>query len=309
MLRGRRIAKPDIDLNAYHCKAVFDWIEIRLETAEKHQAMNVAKFSNKHLGSLASRSKVYVSGLDRKPGYIGSDFIVRVQQPDRSEFFAFLEVLVAKYKTGHASIKDIQIMGLEVSVDFWVRGAAKFSADKTNLLRWQMTEVLRRHLKPGPELTEKESCFPRFYTDQGGRGSAIFLVNNALSKLTATQIMKAGELDIAASLFVPFRLGAHQQCPIDTTSYIGGKDFCYQIRMMDKVTDNRDPEKGTFDNLPLNECRSRMELTAIEMPDGHSGPAGLVVETLGDLLAADLKIIRKPFFEFFFPTFNADEKV
>jgi len=41
LLRGRRIAKPDIDLNAYHCKAVFDWIEIRLETAEKHQAMNV----------------------------------------------------------------------------------------------------------------------------------------------------------------------------------------------------------------------------------------------------------------------------
>jgi len=309
VLRGRLIAKPDIDLNAYHCKAVFDWIEIRLQTLATHQAMNIARYCNKHLGALGSRSKVYVSGLDRKGGFMGSDFIVRVQQPEKSEFFALLEVLVAKYKTGHASIKELQIMGLEVSVDFWVRGTAKFSADKTNLLRWQMTEVLRRHLKPGPELTEKENCFPRFYSDQGSKGSATFMLDSSLAKLTGTQIKKVAELGVETSVLVPFRLGAHQQCPIDTTNYIGAKDFCYQIRVMDKITDNRDPEKGTFDKLPLNECRSRMELTAIETPNDWNGPAGLDIATLSDLTAADLKVIRKPFFEFFLPTFNAVDEL
>lgn len=309
LLKDRLVLEPDINLNRYRCSAVIDWIEVQIDTAGKHQAINIQRFAKKLLDGMGATTGVYVSGPTRASGYIGSSFIVRVQQPEARSFVALCKNLVGKYDPDRETVEDLPIVGIEVSVDFYVKNHAALGLDAQNLLRWQMTDVLRRHLKPGRALTERENNHPRFFTNASGQGSAKALVANDRRKASATQLAEIRRLAMLDSVLAPLRIGAHSQVPIDTTSYIGEKNSAIMLRVMDKTTDQRDPILGTAIDLPPAECRSRLEVTFIKNADEVGGPAAVGLEALKDLFGYPFKPIRRLVFEFFHPTINSVDEM
>ncbi len=304
ILRDRRILKPIIDLNKYRCRAVLDWIEIQLDTPNEHQAVNVRRTAVGFLKDVGSSSSVFVTGLTRTSPYIGSKFILRIQQPNPHEIIPFCKKLVGKYDPDRKSVRDMPITAIEVSVDFYVKNHKALSTDALNLLRWQMTEVLKRHLKPAAALTEKESNHPRFFTGTGGSGSAKPLVASDTRQVSAKQRAEINRLNLSESILAPLRIGAHRQAPIDTTYYIGKKASPVMLRVMDKITDQRDPVRNIAVDLSPAERRSRIEVTLLKETDEVGGPAAVDLNTLKDLFGFSFKPIRKLVFEFFYPTIN-----
>ncbi len=293
-----------MDLDDYRCKAVLDWIEVQIDTLGKHQAINMQRFAKTLLEDMGAATSVYVSGPTRGSGYIGSSFIVRVQQPEARSFVALCKELVRKYDPGRKTVEDLPVVGIEVSVDFYVKNHKSLGLDAQNLLRWQMTEVLKRHLKPGRALTERESSHPRFFTGTTGAGSAKLLVANDTRRASAKQRAEINRLNLPESVLAPLRIGAHSQAPIDTTSYIGQKDSAVMLRVMDKTTDQRDPSISTAVDLPPADRRSRIEVTLFKRADEVGGPAAVGLEALQDLFGYSFKPLRKLVFEFFNPTIN-----
>ena len=198
---------------------------------------------------IGSASSVFVSGLNRTERYLGSEFILRIQQPKPHELIAFCQKLAMKYAPDLGSVWDMPITGIEVSVDFYVKSNGTLSEDAQNLLRWQMTEVLQRHLKPGKALTEMDSNHPRFFLKTNGNGSSKPLVGKATTRATSKQLAEIERLGLHEDVLTPLRTGAHSQAPIDTTYYIGQKGSAVMLRVMDKITDKRDPVRNTFVNL------------------------------------------------------------
>ena len=304
ILKDRLILKPDIDLNRYRCRAVIDWIEVQIETIGVHQAINIQRFASKVLTESGSTSKVYVFGPSRNRGYTGSSFIVRVQQPGFRHLGPLCAELLRKCPTSARSVDDLAIAGIEVSVDFYVKNHDVLGLDAQNLLRWQMTEVLRRHLRPGTPLTEREDNQPRFYVTVDGTAGSKSVVSKATARASGRRRREIRRLGLNEKALAPLRMAAHEQAPIDTTFYIGKKDSPVMLRVMDKTTDQRDPNRGTAVDLPPAECRSRIEVTFMKNADEVGGPAAVGLETLNDLVGYPFKSIRKLVFEFFHPTTN-----
>ena len=81
------------------------------------------------------------------------------------------------------------------------------------------------------------------------------------------------------------------------------------LRVMDKTTDRRHPDKEDVEQLPEQERRSRVEVTLQSDGDNVGGAAAVGVETIEDLFSFQFQKIRKPIFEFFLPTFNAGDEM
>ncbi|MEQ6250834.1 hypothetical protein ABMC89_18260 [Sulfitobacter sp. HNIBRBA3233] len=306
VLRNRLLVAPDIELNDYRCHAEIDWIDIGLETTGRHQAVNVQRFASRFLKDLGFHPGVFVSGPDGRPGYTGSAFTLRIQRPQPRALIELLKAMAKKYAPGRDTIRDLRISGIEISVDFYVMDQATRNLDAQNLLRWRMTDLLRRHLKPKDILTEAESCFPRFFSEVNGKGTATYFVGRRGTPPAsmAAQLMR---LSLPLELLQPLRKGNHNKPPIDTTSYIGSKEFPVMLRVMDKTTDHRDPNKSTVLYLPADQWRSRVEVTLRTVPGTVGVPAALGLETIADLKDFDFKDLRKLVFEFFLPTFSPDD--
>jgi len=309
VLRDRMVLKPAIDLKRYRCHSVIDWIEVQMETNGVHQAINIQRFASKVLGDNRSASKVYVSGPTRNSGYRGSSFIIRLQRPEFRHLGSLCAELVKKYPTSARSIGDLAIAGIEVSVDFYVKNHAEMGSEAQDLLRWQMTEVLRRHLRPERSLTELEENQPRFFATANGNSTSKSLVSKSTAKASGKQRSEIQRLGLNERVLAPLRIGAHEQAPIDTTFYIGKKGSPVMLRVMDKTTDQRNPTLGTAVNLAPTECRSRIEVTFMKKPDEVGGPAAVKLETLSDLVEYPFKTIRKLVFEFFYPTINSGDEL
>ena len=309
LLKDRFILKPGIDLNSYRCRAVIDWIEIQLDTAGVHQARNVQSAAARILSDVGSASSVFVTGLDRRPGHTGSHFILRIQQPQPQVLLAFCKKIVAKYDPDRKSVQDMPVTGVEVSVDFYVKNNYALSEEAQNLLRWQMTEVLQRHLKPGRALTEREGNHPRFFAEINRKASSRPTVGRMSTKATSKQRVEIVRLGLHEDALTPLRIGAHSQAPIDTTYYIGKKSSAVMLRVMDKITDQRDSATNTAVRLSPADCRSRIEVTFLKDAGEVGGPAAVGIETLADLFGYTFKPTRKLVFEFFYPTVSISDDV
>lgn len=302
VLAGRRLLTPQLDLNAYNCRAEIDWIEFRLPTKRYHQARNMQPKVAGMFADIGSASTVYVSGPTRKPGYMGYDFIIKVQQPKPRELVQVLGRMAAFYRLERSELPDLPIMGLEISVDFYVKDTHARTENCRNLLRWQMVDALRRHLKPDPALTELPEASPRFFGDQYGGNGATFFVNGNATELSPKLITLAPSLGLAPEALVALDIKSHNQPNIDVTSWIGAKGFEVMLRTMDKTTDQRDPGSGTFRKLSSADSRARLEVTLQGQIDEVGGHGAFGFKKLGDLQHHLFKAIRRTVFEFFLPT-------
>ena len=309
VLRDRSVLHPDIDLNKYHCRAVLDWVEFRFDTLGIHQSINIQRYATKTLRDHGASSSVFVWGRNRKIRYTGSQFILRVQQPEPRALLILCKALNQKYLAGVGSIAQWQIAGMEVSVDFFVKDQPGLSADTKTLLRWRMSDLLRRHLKPQAVLTEQERCYPRFFSEATGKGSAVFLVEIKKPKALGRAYGEIAKLGLSPSVLGPLQLSSHHQAPVDRTSYIGAKEFPVMLRVMDKTTDQRNPDEDNVVDLEEKDRRSRVEVTLQSDGENVGGAAAVGIETIGDLFSFGFQGIRKPIFEFFLPTFNAEDEM
>lgn len=302
VLAGRKLVTPLIDLNAYACRAEVDWVEFRIDTPGFHQARNMQPIIARMLNEIGSKSTVFVTGPDRETGYMGSKFILKFQQPEPRELAQVLAKIAGHYGLDCAKIPELRIMGIEVSVDFYVKGAEGLAEDTANLKRWQIVDILRRHLKPDPVLTELPAAEPRFYGGKFGGGGATHFVNPSASDLGHRLLVLAPRLGLDTADLVALDLNKHSQPEVDATSWIGAKDFYVMLRTMDKVTDQRDPVSGTFRDLPMVERRARVEVTLQGKVDESGGHGAVGLKTLGDLAGFPFKSIRRTVFEFYLAT-------
>ena len=302
VLAGRKLVRPLIDLNAYVCRAEIDWLEFCINTPDIHQARNMQPKIAGMLNELGSKSTVFVTGPGRKIRYIGRDFIVKFQQPEPRELAQVLAKIAGHYGLDCAKIPELRIMGIEVSVDFYVKGAKGLTESAANLKRWQLVDILRRHLKPDPVLTELPAAEPRFFGGKFGGGGATHFVNPSASDLGPRLLVLASRLGLEPENLVALDMNKHGKPDVDTTSWIGPKDFHVMLRTMDKVTDKRDPASDTFMDLSMEERRARVEVTLRGKADEIGGHGAVGLETLGDLAGFPFKSIRRPFFEFYLAT-------
>lgn len=304
LLADRTLYRPTLNLNDYTCDAVIDWIDIRLETTRRHQAVNMQRAVMQMLRDIGSNSTVHVSSPWRQNRHIGSDFIIRIQQPLPHELAELLKRVLARYAPGTSTIADLKIAGLEVSLDFYVVAGKEMTQDTQNLLRWRMTDALRRHLRPNPVLTEQDRCDPRFYPSKDGKDTTQFLVGLKEPKPTGNAAAEMIRLGITRRDKAALYLGNHHQPPVDATSYVGAENFPVMLRVMDKTTDRRDPTDDKALNLPSSQMRSRVEVTLKEERDGYDCLSAVGLTNLADLYGYKFQEIRKTFFEFFLPTFG-----
>lgn len=176
ILAGRTIMRPAVDLNLYRCKAVLDWIEIRLETSGRHQALNIHRKAQGILSAQGLAATLFVYGPRREARYIGSSFILRILQPQSHQLVPFLKAMVAEYAPDTQSVADLIVEGIELSVDFFVKPVNGRSQAASDLLRYRMVDALQRHLRPEPILTETDACRPRFFSENATSPTATFLV-------------------------------------------------------------------------------------------------------------------------------------
>ena len=304
LLRDRLVATPRIDLNDYRAEAVIDWVELKAQAPGYHQAINIQRRLARILSDDGDGCSVFVSGPDRRRGHKGSQFILRIQQPTRRALALVCRDLISHYSVDVSRLRDLPLAGMEISVDFYPKPGAGVSADDLEERRWLMTDVLRRHLRVQAALTELDRCAPRGFTDDYGITSATFAVSERLTGTLAGLRLATSRYGLDDAAIAALALASHNAAVVDHTYYVGEADGPIMFRIMDKVTDRRDPVAGTADDLPLEERRSRIEVALQgdwEACGGH-GAAGF--KTVGDLIDRPFNAIRTWAFEFYRPTFG-----
>ncbi len=305
VLAGRKILRPVIDLGCYRARAEIDWIEIRLETPGRHQAINMQRAVTGVIDAQGGAYSAFITGPRGEKGYLGDQFILRFQDPDPGGLRALLDAILARYGDDTVPLDDLAIAAVEISVDFYVRPACAARAVDADRLRWLMVDLMRRHLRPEPVLTEAPLCRPRWFGTATGKSGATFALEDRRGGATS-RTPHFLRLGVDESYRPALSLSAHHQPPVDVTYWIGSRESPVMLRSMDKITDRRDPVTGSADPLPLGNCRARLEVT-LQGEIGKNGAHGAVgLDTVGDLYGFKFESIRPPFFEFFLPTFGSD---
>lgn len=303
VLAGRWVAAPKIDLNHYTCKSVVDWVEVAIETLGEHQSVNVQRYLKRALMNTESQSSVHVSGPERESFYQGSFFHIRIQQPEPDELYKLLESLCCKYLHRSLTPEELTISGIEVSVDFYACGSEHLDEENHNLRRWQLQDVLTRHIRPAPVFTELDRCSPRYFKSNKGGKSADFWIR----KIAPEPGKRLSRYGLSDKEYSALRLEAHTCPALDVTSYIGShQSEGLLVRIMDKTSDQREAETGKALALPEKQRRTRIEVSMVG-EDGMVGiPTAVGLATISDLYEFDFQRLRKPMFEFFLPTFDGD---
>lgn len=227
-LQGRLLVEPVVDLDDYACKAVIDWVEIgfRIERSAPTQSTAIN-------GWLADATGVshWVGGPAREETYTGRDFIVRVQDPEKSMIDAILKHI--ENRLGLEGGPELR--GLEVSVDFYPVSGSEDD-------RQRMTGLLQRHFLPHRSVAHALVKEDRKPEDDGTPNAAPRSTIGTSQHLTWDVVWRDTD----------------SQPYIDGTYYVGPKEGDELWRIQDKITNRR--HKGTFTLLPPDQRRARIEV-------------------------------------------------
>lgn len=302
---GRVCLAPRIDLNAYRCEAVIDWLEIGLRTQQFRQPVNMHGAVQRILKEMGSTSTVYVRALPprvNKP-VRSKTFVIKIQEPEPWEIAGLASRLATKLGADEGVRPELDVTGVEVSVDFYVKDTDKMEPSRHDLLRWQMVEVLRRHLRVDAVLTEADNCYPRSFWETPGKKSARYIVDRKLAHPSKPIMRELRRLKLPTKHGVALHREAHHQAPVDWTYYVGRQKGPILIRVMDKTTDSRNNTSGTLKNLAPEQCRARIEVALTRAEADTYGGAGAVgILKVGDLYKMRFHDLRNPFFDFYLPT-------
>ena len=276
-LAGRYALEPDIDLKAFSCRAVIDWIVICFWLGRKTQVQWLKRDVDSALGT-----NCHVDIHDEEPGGVSDKFDVTIQEPDLRKIRALCNAIEAKY--GSEILPAVR--AIEISVDFKPK-------DPDDAARAKLYTTLTRHFWTDRDVISDPYDRPRFSWgdrpswDQGKRSPTGHVLKHGskLPKHINEHFLISTKYDRA-----PF---------VDANHYVGAKDADVRWRIMDKVVDRQNRSAGTFVRLDDADKRVRVEVT-LDRP---------AVERLGVTFFVDLPELhfarlQKSFFTFMLPTFH-----
>lgn len=267
-LVNRTVLTPQIDLGAYQCGSVVDWVDIQFELVRRTQHWKL----NERIEKLTGR-KEYPKALDTGAGMTATKYKLRFQEPDFRAVRKVLDDVESQY--GFAA--PAGVVAIEISIDFYPKMPS-------NEDRARMHGVLVRHFYPTTRILTGNRMWPRFMPG---------LIEK--TDYTVSRNESDDSLDIGARM-TP---GMDRPVLYDSTYYVGEKDHARASwRIQNKVLDKQNKATGTHVELPEDEKRIRIEVTL--GPDGCR-EIGLI--KFRDLETLSLTRLQKGFFQFMRPTF------
>jgi len=266
-LTDRFVLQPVIDMKAYTCRAVVDWIDIVVQTKNPTQHQWVQRAIEPTM-----TRKPFVEALDAGPGKVAFRFRIRFQEPHIASVIESVRRLEEAYAFDHAP----HVTALEVSIDLTPR-------EPSNTARGLMLGTLFRHFSPTRDVFENYEDRPRYAWKANNGAEHVFPAR----KHTAFDptVFLSADRDMAP--------------PIDSTLYVGRKGGPSMWRLMDKIIDTQNKEAGTYIELSANEKRSRIEVTLDRSSLENEG-----IYHLENLVGFNFTRFQKSFFQFCLPTFR-----
>ncbi|SDF12252.1 hypothetical protein [Limimaricola pyoseonensis] len=302
---GRDELIPQVDLNLFDAHAVLDWVQLKFFLTKKRQARNVARTVNDVLRAQGERGNAFVAGPNERTPYVGHEFYLRLQDPTPRTLALTLSAVRDKYLREEFAGTVFFIDAVEVSVDFYVKNPLDMEKSRCDLLRWQMVDLLRRHLRLPPDYTAQPRARPRVKFAEAQPVAS--LVNSRPPTWTKTLVDPILALDLPRRASTVFHPTAYSPPVIDGTYYAGPKEGPVLVRIMNKETNRRDNAAKTFDPLDDEAKRARLE---VMIKNGHPGLGAFTVlhsiGEVGDLYDFEFQALRSGMFEFFLPTLRPE---
>jgi hypothetical protein len=269
---GRTALVPQIDLNAYQCRSVVDWIEVQVRVTQPTQHQWINEIVNEVQGR-----RGYVVAQAPGAGKVDTCFTIRLQEPN---FTTVKKVLVA-IERSKGLVDPVMINQIEISIDFYPETLGHDA-------RGRMYGVLARHFCPPPGTREISDDWPGFFP--GPRPKRNYIVTRSLRDENA---------DLWGRLRPEFDLPALY----GSTFYVGRENHpMWSWRIQDKITDQRDDAAGTYLDLPEEKKRTRIEVTV-----GPQGCKRLGLTELSVLKSYRFTRLQAQLFKFMLPTFGYAE--
>ncbi len=268
-LVNRTTLTPQIDLKAYQCRAVVDWIDIRFELSRRTQHWHL----NDRIEKLTGR-KEYPEALDLSEGKTATRYRLRIQEPDFEAVRKVLDDIEGTY--GFAT--PAHVTAIEISVDF-------YPVKPSEEARARMHGVLVRHFFPTTRVLRTNMMWPRF-------------MPGSIEKTDYT--IGRNESDDSLDIGDRMAPGLDRPALYGSTYYVGERgDPRAMWRIQNKVLDKQNLTAGTREDLPEDQKRIRVEVTL-----GHEGCREIGLEKLADLETIAIARLQKAFFQFMKPTFS-----
>lgn len=267
-LAGRVTLTPQIDLGAYQCLAVVDWIDVEFELSRRTQYWHL----NDRIEKLTGR-KEFPRALDLGEGKTATRYRLRVQEPDLEMVGKVLDDVDNTY----GFVSPATISAIEISVDFYPKSPSEDA-------RARMHGVLVRHFFPTTRVLKSSRTWPRFmpgYVDE--------------TDYTASRNTGDRRLDVAGRM-TP---GMDRKPLYASTYYVGEENDPRAFwSIQNKVLDKQNKAAGTRDALVEEKKRVRIEITL-----GQEGCREVGLERFSDLETLQITRLQKSFFQFMKPTF------
>lgn len=280
-LAGRYALEPDIDLKAFSCNAVIDWIVVCFWLSRKTQFQWLKRDVDSALGT-----NCHVHIHDEEPGDVSDKFNVTIQEPDLRKIRVLCDAIEAKY-----GLEILPAVGaIEISVDFK-------PDEPDDAARAKLYTALTRHFWTDRDVISRPYDRPRFTWgdspgwDQGKRSPTGHVLKHGSKrpKHINEHFLLSTEHDRA-----PF---------VDASYYVGAKGADVRWRIMDKVVDQQNRDAGT--SVPLDDADKRVR---IEVTLDRPAVERLGVTFLKDLPKLHFARLQKSFFTFMLPTFYGTGK-
>ena len=299
--QGRLTAEPLINLSEYEIKAVFDWLELHLQTKEVHQALNIHRWLTTQNAELSAFKSCFVFGPSRDGSYIGSEFVIRFQEPQPTGLRSLLRAVLDNYRSEGTEFDKLPLVGLELSLDIYSAPEFAESPENYAFRRMLMTQLLHKHILVHNAHRE-EMCRPRFTYNIAGETHTPKVFEEPRKRRRVKLARDAATLGIAVEDLSILYPSMHLQPFVDATFYYGEANRRLFFRCMDKTTDQRTPLGAKL--LPFEQTRSRIELTFIdEIPGDGLGPTSVNIGCLGDITPRGLNRFNQ-LLQFGLPTFT-----
>lgn len=267
---GRECWKPQLDLDQFRCRAVIDWIELRVRTGRPTQFQHLQK----RIEPLVGRTP-WVRAVSAGPGRVASAFIIRIQEPTVDVLANVEKELARRFGTD-----EVIVSAVEVSVDFTPKTASEQA-------RAQMVAILALHHLPKQDVTTNCSDRPRIAWGRGPNATRHLVGWNASSTILDVQLRACPDHDFGLRL--------------DATVYSGSRNASPRWRIMEKILDSQNPADSAARVLADHEKRCRIEVTLHE-----NELERWKVRGISDLRALSFSRLQGDYFHFALPTFRTE---
>jgi hypothetical protein len=302
--RNRLVAQPCIDLNDYRCRAVFDWIEIYVETPASARACDLGKMLNHRLRDDKSGG-IFVTGCARTSRYEGQHFVIRIQDPTLGRMEKLLAELRQKFPVWSClQLSTCEIVGLELAIDFYPKSTRAESDLDLALRRAQISQVLRNHFIldrtwEANHISKDPGWWPRYVDQDKGGSEKLF---RQASGYVPKERKGISALKLAAAVS-----DRHRSAPLNGTVYIGQEGSDIAFRLQDKTGDKR-----IRDQIPVpidqSERRARIEVTILKLDWTEVGILRVLdIGSMDELLRTDFSKLQQMLFNFQLPTIGLDQ--